>query len=126
MTCPCATFCFWLDHFKQDFGLGPSVPIDNLYWAPVIMLMSRFFMNDIVTMYISLLVYRFKLSGSIYSLQSSSRFLLVGERDRVACYDWDSLKDGDNEQAPRLCIELPGSKMEMVLGAIVSLFLNCF
>jgi len=51
---------------------------------------------------------RFKLSGSIYSLQSSSRFLLVGERDRVACYDWDSLKDGDNEQAPRLCIELPG------------------
>ena len=83
-------------------------------------------MNDIVTMYISLLVYRFKLSGSIYSLQSSSRFLLVGERDRVSCYDWDSLKDGDNEQAPRLCIELPGSKMEMVLGAIVSLFSNCF
>jgi len=51
---------------------------------------------------------RFKINGCIFSLQSSSRFLLVGERDRVTGYDWDSLSDGDNEKVPQWCVDFQG------------------
>jgi len=41
-------------------------------------------------------IVRLKTDGCIYSLQSCSSYLLVGQKDKISAFDWDSLSDRDN------------------------------